>query len=339
MSEIRYDRLYGRHVIIAPERMHRPDTVAPRLPSEEETDTCPFCEGNEAMTPPEIYAIRKAGSHANEPGWKTRVVPNLYKAVQIETPHRRHFGWFEHEEGFGAHEIIIDMPKHYTSMAEWSTKEIVFWLQTMGVRVADLRRERRIAYISLFKNEGAAAGATQGHSHTQLIGVPVVPETQRVYFEHAAAHFHEHGTALLSTMIAHEAAAQKRIVATQGDFWAFCPYAAAYPFETIIAARTLHGQIDTLDADALQDAAELLHAMLVRLKKQLGVMAFNLEIATPPLHDADAWGLLEQTDSMFPFMIRIMPRLYRFGGFEVSTQMLINPVAPEDAAKLLRGDA
>jgi UDPglucose--hexose-1-phosphate uridylyltransferase len=34
--------------------------------------------------------------------------------------------------------------------------------------------------------------------------------------------------------------------------------------------------------------------------------------------------------------IRIMPRIYRLGGFELSTGMLINPVTPEEAAKLLR---
>lgn len=339
MSDIRYDRLYGRHVIIAPERMHRPDAVPSAAPTVLTDPECPFCEGNESMTPPEIYAIREMGSRVNEPGWKTRVVPNLYKAVQIETPHRRHFGWFEHEEGFGAHEVIIDTPTHHTSMLEWGIDQTALWLQTLGTRVADLRNDRRIAYLSIFKNEGAAAGATQAHTHTQLIGLPVVPETQRAYFEHATAHFQEYGTALLSTMLKHESSEQKRIVASEGDFTAFCPYASTYPFETIIAARSLQGQIDTLGMKHLQTVATLLQQVLERLKAQLGVMAFNLEIATPPLHDADAWGLLEHTDAMFPFMIRITPRLYRLGGFEVATQMMINPMAPEEAAKLLRGHA
>ena len=135
-------------------------------------------------------------------------------------------------------------------------------------------------------------------------------------------------------MIAHEQEAAERVVAARGDFLAFCPYASAHPFEVIIAADTPCGQIDTLDDTRLETAAALLLEVLERLKTQLGYLAFNLEIATPPLHDADAQGLLEHTDAMFRFMIRIMPRLYRFGGFELSSQMMINPVAPEELENL-----
>ena len=71
------------------------------------------------MTPPEIFALRETGSLANKKGWKTRVVPNLYKAVQIETAYEHHYGFFEHWEGFGAHELIIDTPEHHTSITQW----------------------------------------------------------------------------------------------------------------------------------------------------------------------------------------------------------------------------
>jgi len=152
MSDIRYDRLHDTHVIIAPERLHRPDQPAEMRENKKKDAKCPFCEGNECMTPPEIFAIRKTDSSANQKGWKTRVVPNLYRAVQIEAPHVHHHGTFEHWKGFGAHEVIIDTPQHHTSMTQWDNNTVSNWLKTLRARVADLRRDHRIAYISLFKN-------------------------------------------------------------------------------------------------------------------------------------------------------------------------------------------
>ena len=95
MSEIRYDRLKDSYVIIAPERLHRPSCDIHEIERREVQRVCPFCEGNEKFTSPEIFAIRSSDSFANEIGWKTRVVPNLYKAVQIEAPHEHHYGMFE----------------------------------------------------------------------------------------------------------------------------------------------------------------------------------------------------------------------------------------------------
>lgn len=337
MSDIRYDRIHDAHVIIAPERLHRPDCFR-REPVVDVADKdCPFCEGNEALTPHEIFAIRDKDSIANEKGWQTRVVPNLYKALQIETPYQHHYGAFEYWKGFGAHEVIIDTPNHYTSMTQWNEAEVVLWLQTLRARVADLRRDHRIAYISLFKNEGPEAGATQTHSHTQLIGLPLIPKMHRAFYQRSYEHYRHHGQALLVEEIANEEANGERIVATEGEFTAYCPYASAYPFEVIISSKKALGQIDNLSDESMKALAPLLLSTLKKLKTQLGCLDFNLSIATPPLQEGTVeQDLLHHVNEACRFAICIMPRLYKHAGFEVSTGMMINPVAPEFAAKLLR---
>lgn len=338
MSEIRYDRLHDVHVIIAPERLRRPDIIRKKPAAKTKLKECPFCEGNEAMTPSEIFALRAAESFPDEPGWRTRVVPNLYKALQIETPDQAHFGMFEYRDGFGAHEVIIDTPRHPGSMAEWDEGMFVDWLSTLGARVADLRNDNRMAFISLFKNEGADAGATQPHAHTQLIGMPLIPKRWRDYYQRAWHHYVNHGKALLSEMSAQEIDAQERLVAQRGDFAAYCPFAGAFPFEVLIAPEQSGMQIDTLRPGDLHNVAKLLRLVMTALQKQLGTFAFNLEIATPPLQPSGiAHEMFPKIDAVAPFWIRIMPRLYRLGGFEVSTQTMINPVVPEEAARLLRG--
>ena len=338
MSDIRYDRIHDTHVIIAPERLHRPHCYGVEEKKEVvKEEHCPFCEGNESMTPPEIFALREEGSLANEEGWETRVVPNLYKAVQIEATHAHHYGIFEHWEGFGAHEVIIDTPEHHSSMTQWSESAVVQWLQTLRTRVSDLRKDERIAYISLFKNEGSEAGATQQHSHTQLIGLPMIPKLQRERYHRSYEYYKHNASALLESEIVNEEISNERIVAKQGEFTAYCPYASAYPFEVIISSKRALGQIDTLHDETIAQIAPLIHIILKNMKKQLGCFSFNLSISTPPLQgNTFEYDILTHTEEMCRFSIRVMPRLYQLGGFEVSTGVMINPVSPEHAAKLLR---
>ncbi len=337
MSDIRYDRIHDTHVIIAPERLHRPDCYSAESKKEIAKEHCPFCEGNESMTPPEIFTIRKEGSLSNEKGWQTRVVPNLYKAVQIEAVHTHHYGLFEHWEGFGAHEVIIDTPKHHTSMTQWSEVEVVQWLKTLRSRVSDLRKDGRIAYISLFKNEGREAGATQQHAHTQLIGLPIIPKEQREIYQRSYEYYMGNSNALLESEIMREEEANERIVAQHGKFTAYCPYASAYPFEVIISSKKALGQIDTLQDETIGEIAPLLLVILKNMKRQLGCFPFNISMSTPPLQvDTVEYDILTHTDDSCRFSIRIMPRLYHMAGFEVSTGIMINPVTPEHAANLLR---
>ncbi len=337
MSEIRYDRIHDTHVIISPERLHRPDCNIAAVETKSADKECPFCEGNEKMTPPEIFAKRSADSFANEKGWQTRVVPNLYKAVQIETPHEHHYGLFEHWEGFGAHEVIIDTPEHHTSMAQWSESAVVEWLKTLRSRFGNFLRYHRIAYISLFKNEGIQAGSTQAHSHTQLIALPMIPKVQRDGYQRSYEHYKHNANALLESVIIDEEEDGQRIVAKHDDFTAFCPYASAYPFEVMISSKKALGQIDTLSDSSMEALAPLLLTTLKKLKSQLGCFDFNLSITTPPLQEDTVENeLLACVDEACRFAIRIMPRIYTYGGFEVSTGMMINPVLPEQAAKLLR---
>ena len=337
MSNIRYDRIHDTHVIIAPERLHRPDCNIDVDDKKTVNENCPFCEGHESMTPPEIFSRRKPESFSNKEGWQTRVVPNLYKAVQIEAPHQHHYGLFEHWEGFGAHEVIIDTPEHYTSMTEWSERAVVEWLKTLRSRVSDLRRDLRIVHISLFKNEGIQAGATQEHSHTQIIGLPIIPKVEREKYQRSYDYFKQNGQSIVESVILHEEENEERIVAKHGDFTAFCPFASAYPFEVMISSKKALGQIDTLSDSSMETLAPLLLGTLKNLKTQLGCFSFNLVLTTPPLQEGTVDnGLFSCVNEACRFAIRIMPRIYKHGGFEVSTGVAVNPVLPEVAAKLLR---
>lgn len=330
MSEIRYNRLEDSYVIIAPERLHRPDYMAWRKEIEH-INVCPFCEGNESMTPPEIYAIRADETFADEKGWQTRVIPNLFKAVQIEAPYLlKHEGSNSVWDGFGAHEVIVDSPKHINTMSEYSNETFYNWLKTIQVRVHDLRKDSRIAYISVFKNHGTFGGASQSHPHTQLIGLPIVPKNIERKYERVSEYYMNGGKTLMSVMIEEEKKEKKRLVMETESFIAFCPFASEYPFEVMITSDTMYPEIDRIEDSKLDELSKLLEKLFKKMEHQLGSFDFNLSLSIPPVQEHF------DIDTVCRFSIRIMPRIYRHGGFELSTGTMINPVKPERSAALLR---
>lgn len=334
MSDIRLDRLHNHYVLIAPERMHRPDHHSTKGMKVSPED-CPFCRGNEGLTPPEVFAIRSDG--ANQPGWKTRVVPNLYKAVQIELQdHSRREGMFESIPGVGAHEVLIDSPGHDDHFAVMSEQQIADWLRSIARRNEDLRHDRRLIYLSVFKNHGAHAGATQPHPHTQLIAIPVMPRNELVFLESNLAYYRRHGRGKVEDLVENERLDGSRIVEEIGDFTAYCPYASSYPFEVMIVPRRALLSLDACNRDDIADLARLLGTVFSKMQKQLGAFDYNLTFRLAPLNmNFENEQYFDILHRFYRFSIRIMPRIYRLGGFELSTGMAINPVPPEECARLL----
>jgi UDPglucose--hexose-1-phosphate uridylyltransferase len=338
MSEIRYNRLEDSYVIIAPERLHRPDYMAWRK-GDESVLSCPFCEGNESKTPPEIYAIRDyEGRFADEKGWSTRVIPNLFKAVQIEAPYLlKQVGANKVWDGFGAHEIIIDTPNHLHAMSEWSQRTFFNWLKTIQTRIHDLRNDSRIAYISVFKNHGASAGASQSHPHTQLIGLPIVPKNVARKYERIHNYYMSSGRILVDDIIEEERLDGSRVVIETDSFIAFCPFASEHPFEVMITSNLVPAELDKIGDNELEELSALLQELFKIMELQLGNFDFNLSISVSPMKKPfDPDSNLKQVPTVCRFTIRIMPRIYRHGGFEIATATMINPVQPEHCAQLLR---
>jgi len=176
--ELRKDALSGRWVIFAPERKNRPDdfhrfTGVARITS---PTACPFCEGHEQATPPELYALRRPGTKPDGPGWQVRVVPNKFPAVR-PGPHRRETraGLFASQSGAGSHEVIVDAPEHGREWADLSIDRVRKILGVYRKRVALAEKTPGIRFVQMFKNKGREAGASLTHSHTQIIALPVVP--------------------------------------------------------------------------------------------------------------------------------------------------------------------
>ncbi len=338
MSQLRYDPVSGEYVLIAPERLHRPEGFGARGKKASTTRRCPFCEGHESLTPSEIFALRRDESAPDGPGWRTRVVPNLFKAVQIEAPWKRvEEGMFHRWEGFGAHEVIIDTPRHLGHMAEMTAREIFDWLYTFRLRLNDLRNDVRLLFFSLFKNQGLSAGATQPHPHSQLIALPAVPRRLESDLLRARDFWQSHGASLFDEALEEELEKGVRVIARKGAFVAYAPYGSQGAFEVRVQTRGAHMSLCDIGETELHDLGGLLHPLLGAMRKVLGDFDFNLFFNTPPLrHAPQTEAYYDLMPSFWRMTLTIRPRIYHHGGFEHHSGIIINPVAPEEAARHIK---
>jgi len=335
MSEIRVDLLHNQHVLIAPERLHRPDFYQKEPIQRILKKDCPFCEGNENMTPHEIFAIRD--NEANSKEWKTRVVPNLYKAVQVELNEgSKRDGMFEYINGVGAHEILIDSPEHNKDIVELDAHFIELWLRTLIKRIEDLKNDKRLIHLSIFKNFGQNAGATQEHPHTQLLALPIIPRNELDFLEKNLKYYKRHGRGKLQDIIENEINTKERIVGENDDFIAYCPYASSFSFEVIMAPKRNISNLNHCSREEVTNLSYMLKNVFSKLHAQLGRFDYNIYFRLAPLNaNFENESYISTLEKNFRFNIRIIPRIYRLGGFELSSNMAINPVAPEVSANLI----
>ncbi|MCP4254835.1 MAG: galactose-1-phosphate uridylyltransferase, partial [Candidatus Scalindua sp.] len=166
MPELRREPVSGRWVIVATERAARPTDFEINT-QKKEGSFCPFCEGNEDKTPPEILAYRDNGAMPNTSGWRVRVVPNKFPALQAEGEHFKcEEGIYDMMNGIGAHEVIIESPRHIQSLTSLDNGNVEDVLLCYRDRLVDLKRDKRFVYGLLFKNVGFSAGASLEHTHS-----------------------------------------------------------------------------------------------------------------------------------------------------------------------------
>ncbi len=328
MPELRREPISGRWVIVATERATRP-TDFKTNPQIIKSSFCPFCEGNEDKTPPEILAYRDNGAMPNTGGWRVRVVPNKFPALQIEgDQNKRGEGIYDMMSGIGAHEVIIESPRHIQSLTSLDNENVEEVLLCYRDRLIDLKNDKRFVYGLLFKNVGASAGASLDHTHSQLIVTPIVPQLVANEMENAKTFYQQRERCLFCDMIQQEIDTNSRLVISTDNFVAFAPFASRFPFEIWILPKKHESHFENLQKFELDELAKVLKDALTRLETALDLPPYNYIIHSAPFN-------INGSDS-FHWHIEIIPRLTNIAGFEWGTGFYINPMPPEQAAETLR---
>ena len=328
MPELRKSPILKRWVIISTERGKRP--IDFKVTREEiHGGFCPFCEGNESKTPPEVLAYRDPTTKPNSPGWTVRVVPNKFPALQIEGDLNKHGdGIYDMMQGIGAHEVIIESPDHETNIQYLSNDHIgsIFW--AIRERMLDLKKDSRFRYILVFKNWGKEAGASLAHPHMQIIATPIIPKRVIEEMDGAKAHYDLKERCIFCDIINQELKDKKRVVHQNEHFIAFSPFAARFPFETWVLPLKHISVYETTDVELLPSLVDIMKTVLLKLDKTLLKPPFNFIIHTSPCNGGDL--------PYYHWHIEIIPKLTKIAGFEWGSGFYINPTSPEDAAEELR---
>jgi UDPglucose--hexose-1-phosphate uridylyltransferase len=316
------DVLTGRWVVIAAERGGRPfDFKIEREGTR--AGTCPLCPGHERETPPEITAYRAPGTAPDTPGWRVRVVPNKFPAVRgcgCAVASAR--GVHRAMPGIGAHEMVIESPKHVRGLEDLGPEEVAAVLLMWQERCLALRRLAWVEYIQVFKNVGRAAGASLEHTHSQIMALPFVP--REVAAELAATGAPE--GCRLCAVVRQELAEESRVVVAGRHVVVFAPFASRFPFELWVVPLVHEGDFARADRAVREEMALALHGALGRLARVLGRPPYNLILHTGPVNRAAA---------DFHWHLEVLPRITVPAGFEFGTGYYVNPLPPEAAARYL----
>lgn len=329
MPQLRIDPLSGLRVLVADTRDERPDArtgAGEREAVDPATD--PFREGAEDQTPPELYAVRPAGSAANGPGWRIRVVPNRYPALVpgdrlVPDPLAHGRGepdLFAASTAVGAHEVVINSCAPVSTLVELGADGLA---EAMDVWRLRMRAHAGAAYVHVIVNEGASAGSSVAHTHAQLFALHFVPAAVARERERFTAYFDRtQGRNLLADVLQEEVRRRDRIVAVGRDAVAICPFASRAPFHVQVIPRAPRARFED-DGDT---GATTLFDVLRRLAACLGASpALNLWVRTAPT-GAGA----------FCWRIDVVPRLAQPAGLELGTGVQLCALAPEHAAQQLR---
>ncbi|XP_074373394.1 ADP-glucose phosphorylase [Apium graveolens] len=324
--ELRKDTVNNRWVIFSPARSRRPSDFKSKSnpnPNSNNQSECPFCIGHEHECAPEIFRVPSDSTSE----WKIRVIQNLYPALSRDLQQLTESASSQDLSlsGFGFHDVVIESPVHSVHLPHLSPVQISQVLLAYKTRILQLLSYHSIKYVQVFKNHGASAGASMSHSHSQMIALPVIPPTVSARMDSMKEHFDQTGKCSLC-----EIQLDQLQIYESKYFVSIAPFASTSPFELWIIPRNHCSHFHELNEEQAVDLGRSLKFVLQKMSLQLNNPPYNYMIHSSPL---------QANQSQLPYchwFLQIVPQLSTIGGFEMGSGCYINPVFPEDAAKILK---
>jgi UDPglucose--hexose-1-phosphate uridylyltransferase len=316
-GELRQDPLNGRWVAVTAGRAARPEAFLREQGALRGPLGCPFCAGNEHMTPPEVWADRDPATAPDTPGWRVRVVPNKFPAFAGpgSVPSG---GLYRSAPTGGAHEVVIHSPDHFATLADQPAGAVARVLAGWRNRLAAWR-DADLGSVTVIVNQGRLSGASLEHPHSQVFATTARPDLVDAELVRLAQ------PDCVACAVVNKERGGERVVADADGLLTLCPWASALPFEALI--------LPDQHLARFEDGGPGDAAMAGALRGQLGRLAAAAGLRTPynlVLHTAPP-GVRD-----FHWHLHLDPRLTTYGGFELASGIVINVVDPDQAAAAMR---
>jgi len=319
------------------------DPVAQREPCKAD---CHFCPGQEANIKETVFCVPIDATHA---AWKMKVVMNSKPLVSLasvtsisagnaEEKSRRVPVLLEDGAGIqvdavGRHEVVVETRSHNLTLGLMEPEQVLLVLKVWRDRSLAILQECALhtRFVQIYKNHGPAAGASQPHAHSQLVGLGMIPNEIARLATLARIYAEEHAGACVYCDELRAPGAESRVVFDTAHFVAIAPFVQAHPFHVWVMpkARWAHsGACPTFlscDDDQLRELAGLLQRTLGQLYRVLGDPDYNLVVRSMPPAEAG-----------FHWFIEIVPRICERDGFQLGTGISKISMLPEATAEALR---
>lgn len=334
-------------VLVATARSMRPKKEEPPAPHDTRAhvEICPFCRGNEGMTPPPIAQIPQDGQ------WQLRIVENKYPILGDDKGNPDFaFGLQQAIEGYGRHEVVIDHSSHGIRIHEMDEAHLALLFSAYRERMEQLyHSDDRLQYVLIFKNFGSAAGASIAHTHSQIIAMPVVPDNVQAEVRNSLAFYQTSRRCIFCSLIdealTFEATIYDResgeirrkinvgqfVIERSKRFIAIKPFASRFEWEVHILPLQHSADFMDMNSEDCADLARLFRRTMARLNTVLAGVQYNFFIHSLP-HTSE----YAESISSFHWHIEICPRTSIPTGFELGSGLFVNTICPEDAAEKLR---
>ena len=304
-AELRRDYIQNKVVIIAPRRGKRPHDVMTKKPKIASDNTkCVFCPHNQKGVPPICI-------NGNDDNWSLKIIKNIYPAVQLDNP-----------KSYGVQEVVIETPKHNVELHELPLAQIEALLRAYATRTKQITKIKDIEYILIFKNEGAEAGASLQHAHSQIFATNFLPPHLFDKSQRIDAYQVQHGTCVYCDVIKDEIKKKVRIIYNDAHVVAFTPYASMHNYELWIMPKRHLDNITLLNKQEIASFAKILKKALKKID------ALDL-----PYNYYFHQVVFDKDQHLY---LKLTPRGSKWAGVEIGSGVIINPVSPEDAAEYYR---
>ena len=323
-GELRKDPATGKWVL-----------VRPRLRNDGGSDqgVCPFCPGNEHLTPPEIASYRPA-EDSNGGNWEVRVVPEQDPYFVIEEDLvREGIGMFDRISTRGASELVVESPDHGMTLqnADEVQVERVLWMYRDRVR--DLKRDLKIRNVVVTRRYGKPGSRIQ-HPYSRILAAPIVFDDLRTELTQAREYYAYKRRCVFCDTIREETAAGDRMIQTTSHFAAFVPYAARVPFELRILPRRHASAFEAITPEEVVDLARLLKSLSGLLAKGIGDLSYEITLHTAPnLAVKIVQGEWDTIERDYHWHLEILVEPEQASGV---AGIAVTDMLPEEAARILR---
>ena len=334
MHELRKDYFTRRVVLISTERQDRPNEYVQKLGIISDEKSCPFCPGNEEMTPPadlvlvsKENTLLKLSDSENERvhDWTVRFFPNSLPAVVPESDARFTDYPLQGEPALGYHHVMVLSPKHTDLLCKLPVEQWTDILATLQDRVRWLYSKKTVGYVSVFVNSGYEAGASFSHPHLQTITLtrlpPIIEEEAQAMHDHMI----ELGVCPMCKVVNLELNSERAIHSTE-NFLAFAPWASSNAFEFWIFPKKHETSFLKVSQKEIQDLSLMLRSTLGALNASMKNPAYNIAF-----HISSE----KKTTKQIHWHIEVYPQIIKWAGMERGNGVFINPVSPESAAEIL----